>query len=287
MVLAALFSFAAAFGGTVADFEGNKFESKSFERIVTLAPSLAEWVLDFGIEESRIVGVSQHTDATPGLKSKAKVGNYTGISLESVIRLKPDLVLATRDGNSPRDVSRLIAMGVPVFVVDSRTLDDWSKTLSLLGQLFGLPAREETLRQRWQKAKTSLQEVGAKLRDKKLTCLIQVGSVPLIVAGGISYLSEIFHWLGFENIFAQENRRYFRPQMEEVLARNPDFLFLLPTGVTLAQTAKDQWTSLHEMRAVKKNQILFLDNENLLRPSMRLVEGLEYLKRTVSALSLK
>src|SRR5262245_40620061 len=72
-------------------------------RIVTLSPSLGELAADLlGDNLDRLVGVSEFTDYPPALKKVNSVGPYHQFNLERVLALKPDLVLATLDGN-PRD----------------------------------------------------------------------------------------------------------------------------------------------------------------------------------------
>src|SRR4051812_6042349 len=72
-------------------------------RVVALAPSLAELAADLsGNQLEKIVGVSDYTDYPPRLEKTPSVGPYSRFNLEKVVALKPDLVLATLDGN-PRD----------------------------------------------------------------------------------------------------------------------------------------------------------------------------------------
>src|SRR5579885_2742507 len=70
-------------------------------RVVTLAPSLAEVAaaLDPAHLE-RIVGVTEYTDFPPSLAKVESVGPYNRFNIEKVVSLKPDLVLATKDGNA-------------------------------------------------------------------------------------------------------------------------------------------------------------------------------------------
>ncbi|MEQ1679332.1 MAG: helical backbone metal receptor, partial [Nitrospira sp.] len=64
-------------------------------RIVSLAPSITEMLFSIGLEE-QIVGVTEFCDYPAAAKSKAKVG-YANPSVEVIIALRPELVLAPRD----------------------------------------------------------------------------------------------------------------------------------------------------------------------------------------------
>src|SRR6478672_2161638 len=104
-------------------------------RIVTLAPSLAELAADLAGEKiERIVGVSEYTDFPPALKKVESIGPYHKFNLEKVVSLKPDLVLATSDGNSRDQVLHLRELGVPVVVVETQSLAQVVSSIRLIGQ---------------------------------------------------------------------------------------------------------------------------------------------------------
>ena len=73
------------------------------ERIVSLAPSCTEilFALEWG---SKVVGVDEYSDYPPEVREGVKagdltvVGSFAEISIETVVGLEPDLVLATGGG---------------------------------------------------------------------------------------------------------------------------------------------------------------------------------------------
>ena len=67
-------------------------------RIVTLAPNLTETVYALGLED-RLAGDTDYCDTPPAAKSKPHVGNPQNPSLEAIVALHPDLVLATTSIN--------------------------------------------------------------------------------------------------------------------------------------------------------------------------------------------
>ncbi|MFN2386487.1 MAG: helical backbone metal receptor, partial [Thermoanaerobaculia bacterium] len=91
-------------------------------RIVTLAPNLTEIVFALGASD-RLVGVSEHSDYPEAARAIPRVGGLE-VSAERVTSLRPDLVLATREGNTSGPVSALRAAGVPVLLVPAGSLDD-------------------------------------------------------------------------------------------------------------------------------------------------------------------
>src|SRR5689334_21551607 len=69
-------------------------KSAVIRRIVSLAQNLTEIVYALGAGD-RLVGDKNLCDASPEAKSKPHVGNPQDPSLEAIVALHPDLVLAT------------------------------------------------------------------------------------------------------------------------------------------------------------------------------------------------
>src|ERR1700694_725835 len=106
-------------------------------RIVTLAPFLTELVYAAGAGE-RVVGVSAYSDFPPEASKLPQVSSAAGVSVEQVAALKPDLVLAWRDGVRPEDVERIARLGAAVFVAQARTLADVPRALDAVGPVWGV-----------------------------------------------------------------------------------------------------------------------------------------------------
>ncbi|GCE17084.1 ABC transporter substrate-binding protein [Dictyobacter kobayashii] len=68
-------------------------------RIVSLAPSVSE-ILGALQLQNRVVGVDAFTNYPASLASIKKVSSSSGINVESIVALKPDLVLSS--GGCPR-----------------------------------------------------------------------------------------------------------------------------------------------------------------------------------------
>src|SRR3972149_6407306 len=67
-------------------------------RIVSLVPSVTEILFALGAED-RLVGVTDFCDYPPAARRKPRVGGMLTPSLEVIAALRPDLVVATTEGN--------------------------------------------------------------------------------------------------------------------------------------------------------------------------------------------
>jgi iron complex transport system substrate-binding protein len=253
-------------------------------RIVTLAPSVGELAAEFlGADLERIVGVSDATDYPPALKNSEAIGPYHRFNLEKILALKPDLVLATLEGNSKDQVLHLRELGLQVFVFSTGSFSDVEASMRQMAELLGEPKKGDVVVERFEK---SLQQIRARGREHAKTpkrVLIQLDEQPLVVAGGPSFLSEALKTVGAENIYAGSKAGYPRPSIEDVLKRNPDFVLVIAFGPELRRfnIMAARWSQHPDLLATQKKQLKVVYADALLRPSMRLLEGLAVLERTL------
>lgn len=255
------------------------------QRIVTLAPSLGEIAAEIlETDLDRIVGVSEYTDFPSALKKKPIVGSYARFSLEKVLALQPDLVLATRDGNPKEQIERLKALNVPVHVVDARKFSDVAISMQEIGKLLG---REEAGNRTSERFKKGLMELEQRMRPRlpegasRIRVALQIGNDPIVMAGRDTFLHEALTLLGTENVFGDAKESYPRPSAEQVLKRNPDVIIILAMTDDLEpfQKAAGLWKRLKGLKAAQSDRVLVLRADGLIRPSSRLMDGLLTLEK--------
>src|SRR5437763_6450774 len=109
------------------------------KRIVTLAPSCSEVVDALGLGGA-IVGVTEYNDWPPRTKNLPSVGSYVNVNVEAVVALRPDVVVATDDGNPPAALRRLERAGLRVVTLNLHGFDDIQRSVLSLGRLVGREA---------------------------------------------------------------------------------------------------------------------------------------------------
>lgn len=252
-------------------------------RIITLAPSVAELAAEFlGSDLQRIVGVSESTDYPPALGKVESIGPYNRFNLEKVAGLKPDLVLATIQGNAKDQVIHLRELGIPVFVLATGNFSEVEEAMSRMPELLGLSEKASAVVQQFKRKLAEIHERG-KNRSQHPKVLLQLDDSPLVVAGGDSFLSEELKAVGAENVYGDSKIGYPRPSLEDVLKRDPDFIFIMALGSDPKPftTMASKWTQYPRLQAVREKRVRVIIADALLRPSMRLLEGLAVLERTL------
>ena len=251
-------------------------------RVVTLAPSLAELVVDLlddGFD--RLVGVSEYSDYPPALKKLPSIGPYHRFNLEKVISLKPDLVLATFDGNSKDQVLHLRELGVPVVIVGTQSFQEIQDSMRLVGLSLGRESRGVQMAKQF---KTGIEQLQKKVKARKglpLRVMLQVGDQPLVVVGKGSFLHSALEAIETRNIYFDTEGRYPKPSLEDVLKRNPDVIVVIALGeeIETYREMAERWKRFSQLKAVSTKRVYVLKSDALLRPTLRFLEGLTLLDR--------
>ncbi|MCM2279112.1 MAG: helical backbone metal receptor [Oligoflexia bacterium] len=251
-------------------------------RIVTLAPSLGELAAEFAGERlERIVGVTEYTDYPPALKRVRSVGPYHRFSIEAVAALRPDLVLATRDGNLKDQIDHLRELKLPVVVVSTENFEQVESSIRLVGEAMGVPEEGARMASRFRSGLERFRERARGRQPRRV--LLQVSDKPVVVAGGKSFLQDALRTIGARNVYGDLDATYPRPAIEDLLARDPEVIIVIALGTDLAPfraMARD-WIAFPRLAAVKKKRIFVLQGDEVTRPSLRLLEGLSRLEKAI------
>lgn len=262
-------------------------------RIVTLSPNVAEIAASLlGSNLERIVGVSEYTDFPPGLLHVKSIGPYARFNLEEVVALKPELVLANWNGNSKDQIDHLRELGLPVVTVKTDHLSDISSAIKMIADAMNLQTEGARAAAQFEADLRKIQLVAQKKAGAPAPrVLLQLDTEPMVVAGKGSFLNDALEKIGAVNIYGDSNISYPRPSMEDAVARNPDVIVFLGMKTGASSVADSQaeltkrilglWQRFPGLRAVKANKVEVLLSDEIVRPSPRVVAGLEALERAV------
>jgi len=246
-------------------------------RIVSLAPNITEILFALNLEE-RIVGVTSYCNYPEQAKRIRRVGGFTDVSLETIVSLAPDLVLATADGNRRETVLQIARMGLPVYVVNPKNLEGILETMRRIGRITGREAQARLLTDRFSRR---VEGVSKRMAGRpRPTVFFQVGLDPIVTVGKGTFIDELIGLAGGASVSAGDRTRYPRYSIEEVLARKPDIIV-----ISTMERAKDPsavariWRRWREIPAVASDRIYPLDPDLIARPSPRIIDALEILAR--------
>lgn len=247
-------------------------------RVVSLAPNLTEIVFALGAGD-RLVGVTRYCDRPPAARKIRSIGGFVDPHLETIVGLRPDLVLATKNSGALAAVRRLEQLGLRVYWARIQTLDEILRTMTHVGALLGLSTRADELVR-------SLRRESAQLRAKRQgrprrRVLLIVGHNPLIAAGRGSYGGQLLALLNLANAVGKSAVAYPTLGPEAVVALDPDVIIDAVVGHEKGPSLTARWKRFASLRAVRTSQLLRPPDDFLLRPGPRVVAAMRWLARVV------
>jgi ABC-type Fe3+-hydroxamate transport system substrate-binding protein len=195
------------------------------ERVVSLVPSLTEWLVAAGVGE-RLVGVTDWcSEPAAALAGLARVRGTKNPDLEAVRRLEPDLVVANAEENRKLDVQRLEAGGLAVFVTMPTTVagavSELRDLAAAVGDLPGAAALDAEL----------VAAVGDAFRRRparRVRYACAVWRDPWMWVGRRTYAADLLGLAGGEPVLDDPATRYPILDPEALAALGPE-LVLLPS----------------------------------------------------------
>ena len=222
---------------TVTDFRGRQLVFQApVKRIVCLIESALSGLYMLN-EEKRVIAVSRNVYDKPlvsyyaGMDERIRSrripapGNWDFVNIESVISLKPDLVILWTQ--QTETITALEERGIPVFGVFIRQKEDVYKEMAALGKLTGNQKRAQNL--------------VSYTQDEILRCQRRLMNVPearrpgvyymwaqgnLETAGGSSIVNDLINLAGGRNVCASIPQEHLVVNLERVIGWNPDVIVM-------------------------------------------------------------
>ena len=213
-----LFCANPTWAGTVTDEIGRKVNVKpSPQRIVSLAPGITETLYALNLDD-KIVGVTTFCNWPATARQKPRIGGFTNPSIEKIVSLKPDLIIATADGNRKDTVRQLERIGLPVYVTNPSDTAGILKSILHIGEITN---RERDAGKLVEELQKRLNNITAQINHKsKPRVFFQIGLEPVITAGRGTLINEVIERAGGVNVAGRDTARYPRYSAEGIKARS-------------------------------------------------------------------
>ena len=241
-------------------------------RIVSLLPAGSETLMAMGAGDL-LVGRTRY-DTDPAVAHLPSVGGGLDPSLEALVALDPDLVIAWEPAGGRSAIrARLEEMGIAVFSIQTRDTADIFSNVESLGRLTGRAGAAARLASRMRAELDSVRH--AVPPGPRPTVLFVVAVDPPMVAGLDNFIAELIGVAGGEPLDIAGPARGLSPQvsLEELIRRQPDVV-ILPVGDDPSMTAErlssePGWSAL---RAVREGRVVEVPADLVNRPGPRIGE---------------
>jgi iron complex transport system substrate-binding protein len=249
-------------------------------RIVSTAPSITEMLYALGLGD-RVVGVTTFCHYPPEAAKKPKIGTYLRPDVETILALRPDVVIAEK--TMIRGPVSLPSLKLNVVELDDSSVQGIYDSIREIGRLAGVSNRAEVLCASIRDELQRIRRRTAELPRRKV--LFVVGRTPgkiedLIAAGSSSYLNEVLALAGGENLLHDAAIPYAKISVEEVLARNPDVIIDIgEMADTVGVTEKQKravvrlWSRYPSLKAVQQRRVFAIASDIFVVPGPRVVDA--------------
>jgi len=277
-------------------------------RIVSLSPSNTEVLFAVGAGDN-VVGVTDYCNYPPELEARiesheiARVGGYWTPSVETILALKPDLVLVStaqcniKTNNCKTNCSRkceltikvanrLKSLGQNVLTLSPHSLNDVINNILLVGNATGFSARAidlvKTLEQR-------IAVVMSKVVSHTLRVYFEVWNDPYISVNSGTWIGNLISLAGGVNVFGEAVSEWPVIRSEDVIQRNPDIMLFpvvpdIPRFWASFEAVKKR-SGWENINAVRNDNLYEILRDCISRPGPRLVESLELLAEILNPTS--
>jgi iron complex transport system substrate-binding protein len=235
---------------------------KLIARVITVAPSLTETVVMLG-RTSLLVGVSRFDEA-PEVSSLPRVGGFVDPSVETIVSLKPDVVLVQKSPGNRKPIETLARLGICVVAFELNTLAQVEASILEVGTLLHAMAPAQSWVENFRALKDNLK---AKSEGNRKTALFVVGFSPLVVAGKNSFPDELMATCGVANAVDAAETAWPLYSMEKAAG-------LKPTLVVDASDVPNGRDAVKRLKSFKAARWVTLSDKAVLHPGPALMKAL-------------
>lgn len=250
-------------------------------RVVSLVPSVTETIVALGSVD-RLAARTRYDEA-PALAHLPSVGGGLDPSVERIVALDPDLVVAWNARDDRTLAPRLEAAGIPVYRAEVQDTAGVFRTIARFGALLG---REEAAAGLARSLRDTLAAVAAGSAGRtRPTAFYLIAGEPPRTAGAATFLGELLSIAGARSAFPELREGWPAVSLEAVVARSPDIV-VLPSGPGLPDAAalaeRPGW---RDLAALREGRVVEVPADLVARPGPGIGRAARALARAVDAVA--
>lgn len=247
------------------------------DRLVSLAPNLTEIVYAVGAGD-HLVGDTTYCDYPPEAKAVEKVGDTLHPSLERIIALKPQVVLISTASQLEVFTRQLENQNIVVFVTDPHDLEGVFRSINQIGEIAGQTEQAKLLVDKLRQ-RTAAVEVRVK-GVPSVRVFYQLSAEPLYTAGHDAFVTDLIRRAGGASVTADVPGAWPKYSAESAMAAQPEVI-ILPTGGSMGEANSNVAEALRRSPAVIAGKVFKINDDHLVRPGPRAVDGLEEMAKAL------
>lgn len=246
--------------GAMADPEGTPAHTPAqtppgpVARVVSLNPSLTAMAVALGAAD-RLVGIDDYSARLePSIAGLPRVGGLHSPSLETVVALRPDVVVLVPSVAQRDFRQRLAGLGIRVEVFENARFDEVLENIARMGALLEQPEAAARRIAAIEAARARAFELGATRGAPTVALVLQ--REPLYVVGAGSFMAEMLAMLGAQNVGDAFEEPYPRVDTEWLVAAAPAIVIDMTDDST---SAAEYWRRFESLPAVATGRVQGLE----------------------------
>jgi iron complex transport system substrate-binding protein len=263
-------------------------KAESPKRIISAAPSTTEMLYALGLGD-RVVGVTTFCHYPPEVRDKPKIGSYMQPNIETMLAMRPDLVVILKEHAGLGE--RLRKVGLTVLELENSNLKGVFASLRELGKRAEVEDAAEKRIAEIQAALADIRARAAKLQQRSVMFI--VGRTPgairdLVVVGRDSFLNELITIAGGRNLFSDSAAYYPKIGLEELYAGLPEVVIDMGDMADTDRVTEEHrrsvavlWRQYPMVPAVPAGRVYAVANDIFVVPGPRVVEAAAELLRMI------
>ncbi|MDI9319705.1 MAG: helical backbone metal receptor [Phycisphaerales bacterium] len=189
------------------------------KRIISVVPSQTELLYHLGLDE-RVIGITKFcVHPRQWHQTKKRLGGTKKLHINSIIALKPDLIIANKEENTQSEIE-LLASHFPVWISDIKTLDDALEMIISVGKLVNKEIEAENLKQSISRGFATLIP-----QRKSLRVAYFIWRNPWMTVGNDTFIHDMICRIGWQNVYADQ-QRYPETSIDELVNLQPECILL-------------------------------------------------------------
>jgi iron complex transport system substrate-binding protein len=238
---------------------------KPARRVISLAPHITELIYSLGAEK-QIVGTVKYSDYPPEASTLPRIGDAFSLNIESVLALKPDLIIAWHTGGNNRPIERLRSLGLPVYTNEAKSLAGIGEAIIDIAALLGKKERGFALQQEFVTALENSRVV----KKSSPVIFFQISDQELYTVSSEHLIGQAINHCGGKNLFSDISPNVSQVNQEMILANQPDVIV-----VTQRPGSESAWVKTWRGFTGTQYQVDTIDPDLISRPSLRMLDGIK------------
>lgn len=238
--------------------------SSNPQRVISLCPSQTECLLQI-IDSAQLLAVTPYCNYPAHITAtKIKINSYPP-DYESIVKLKPDLVVTLKGLTKPDEINKLEELGITVLVQKADSLKHMAENFRQLGAIFNKHHKGDSIAKLIEDRLMHRTEV-----KSSKTFLFLFSLDPIYAFGEGNYLNEVFENNGFKNIINKTKFNVPFPiiSREFMIQNQADYLFASSGNIITGLRTK--YPEMQNLSVFKTQQIDSIDTDICSRPTLRL-----------------